>query len=188
MKTIKGVLGSFALLIVAGVLVTIATSSVITHKREELYDYQSLNAETSTTDHNTDETTSGVQSGPMASIMTKEKYLEEIIRLERDIDDVWAGITDMNSNSAISAVGYEKTSWDSQLSKILQMYYEIQSVENVDALRQEEQFFVAERERLAREAAKAAGEALDGLAYNKEYVRLTKEKTYEYIDRYFKEE
>lgn len=188
MKTIKGVFGSFALLIIAGVLVTITTKSVLSQKREDLYNYQPSNTGTSATDHSIDETTNGVQSGPMSGIITKEKYLEEIDRLESDIADVWAGVTDMNSNSAISAAGYEKTSWESQLSKILQMYYEIQPIEQMDALRQEEQAFVADRENLAREAAKAAGEAFDGLAYNKEYVRLTKEKTYEYIDRYFGEE
>ncbi len=190
MKTIKGVFGSFALLIIAGVLVTITTRSVISQKREELYDYQSINAETSTTDHNIGETTSGVQSGPMSGIMTKEKYLEQIHNSEeyKDIAYMWETITDTNGSSAISVVRYEMSFWESRLSEILQMYYEIQSVENVDALRLEEEEFAADRENLAREAAKAAGEAFDGLAYNKEYVRLTKEKTYEYIDRYFSEE
>ncbi|MBQ9766158.1 MAG: DUF1311 domain-containing protein, partial [Lachnospiraceae bacterium] len=83
---------------------------------------------------------------------------------------------------------YEKGVWEEELNKILDAYYTAKSVVAVESMQQDEQSFRAEREKLSQDVAKAADEALDGLAYNKEYIRLTKEKTYEYIDRYFTEE
>ena len=185
MKDMKGILSTFVLLIVAGMLITFATRNIISDKREELYAYQDTTSEPDT-ERNTGETTSGANVGPMANIMTKEKYLEPIATEEDIIADLWSGISD--DSSAMRVVLYELHYWDDQLDKIFQMYYEIQSVANIDIIKQEEASFIAERTSLSQDAAKAAGETFKGLEYSKEYVRLTKEKTYELIDRYFAEE
>jgi len=184
MKTIKSVLCSFLLIVIAGTLVTFATKSIISQKREELYGYQDKNDDNPTAS-NTNESTAGVQKGPMANVITKEKYMERISELQKQISVMWEGVSD--TNSAMSAVRYEKTVWEAHLSEILQMYYDIQSASNIEALEHEKKAYEEQRRLLSQEAAKKAGEAIDGLEYNKEYVRLTKEKTYELIERYFKE-
>lgn len=179
MKNVKGIMASFVLLIVGGMLVTFVTKNIISHKREELYSYQAT-ASTPVTDATT------INNGPMSNIMTKERYLEPIKAEEEVIADLWNGISD--ENSAMRVVLYERNYWENQFDSILQKYYDIQSDDNIDILKQEESSFIAERESLSQEAAKAAGETFTGVQYSKEYARLTKEKTYELIERYFAEE
>ncbi len=187
MKTIKGIIASFALIIVAGMLVTFTTKYVITQKREELYAYKdNTNNFISDDGQSAGNMQGDSPDGPMSSIMTKERYLGPIKAEEKVIADLWAGISD--ENSAMKVVLYECSYWDNQFDSILQLYYDIQSDEDIDVLKQEASSFVAERESLSQEAAKVAGETFSGLQYRKEHARLTKEKTYELIDRYFAEE
>ena len=187
MKTIKGVISAFVLLIFAGLLVTFTTTQIISQKRAELYAYKEGTGDvTSATEQTTDKKADNISNGPMSNIMTKQKYLEPIKAEEEVIADLWAGISD--DSSAMRVVMYERNYWDNQFDNILQMYYSIQPIDNIDAVKQEETSFVAQRESLSQDAAKAAGETYTGLQYSKEHARITKEKTYELINRYFAEE
>ena len=189
-KSIRNVIGLFSCIIILGGLSTVITQSVISSKKEELY--AGINGidnltETSTKEYQKDNTneTSAI-SGPMLNTITKEKYLNDIKLIEEQIDEARANVTE--SKSMLSAVKYEKGVWEEQFVKIYELYLKEQSFANAEKIRQEQSSFEAERERLALAAAKSASEALDGLAYNKEYVRITKEKMYEYIERYFSED
>lgn len=188
-KSIRNIIGLFAVIIIAGCVSTFFTKSIIERKRNELYssidnEQTSTTAPTETsTKSNNDETS---VNGPINGRISKEEYLNDIKLIETQIEEVWENVTE--SNSALSAAKYEKGVWDEQLSRIYSRYLNGQSSDNKERLRQEQNSFETERERLAIAAAKSANEALDGLSYNKEYVRLTKEKTYDYIERYFLED
>lgn len=188
MKTIKNVIISFSLLIIAGLMVTFFTRYIISQKREKLYAYKDNNGNVVSTA----ETTLGVQGGnmggPMSDALAKEELLDKLKAEEAVIADLWAGISDDGSSSSAMKVAlYERNYWASQLDSVFKMYYDILSPEEAEILKQEENSFMAERESLSQDAAKAAGETFTGLQYSKEYARLTKAKTYALIERYFKE-
>lgn len=187
MKTIKNVIISFSLLIIIGLMVTFSTRYIISQKREKLYAYKDNNGNVVSTA----ETTLGVQGGnmggPMSDALAKEELLEKLKAEEAVIADLWAGISDDGSSSAMKVALYERNYWTSQLDSVFKMYYDILSPEETEILKQEENSFMAERESLSQDAAKAAGETFTGLQYSKEYARLTKAKTYALIERYFKE-
>lgn len=188
-RNMKNIAGAFVIIICVGLFSTAVTKNVLDKERERLY---ATTPDESSSFDRTQTSVSGESStehgGPAADIMTKDKYMEKIRIVEEQITDVWANVTDNGSTiSAINAAKYEKGLWDEELNNILQMFYSGTSAGRNDEIRQEETTFSAERERRAQNAAKAAGEALDGLSYTKEYIRLTKEKVYEYIDRYFVE-
>jgi len=186
-KSIRRAIGLFACLIILGCVSTFITNSVLKTKRNALYS-ESVNS-TKTTDKETTDNNvigqTGNNSGPMNNVITKEAYLEEIDKLVSRIEDIWANVSDMNSNSALSAAKHEKAVWEEQLTDIYEMYVKKLPAGELEKVRQDRQNFDTERENKSRTAAKNANEVLDGLAYNKEYIKLTKEKTYEYIELHF---
>lgn len=189
-KSIRNVVGLFSCIIILGCLSTFITKSIIGSKRSALYT-SSTNDTTQTSETPTESQTSSnvnetTHSGPMHNMLSEEEYLNDIQLIENQIAEVWENVTE--SNSALSAAKYEKGVWDEQLIKIYELYFGAQNSSNKEKLKQEQNSFETERERLSIAAAKNASEALDGLSYNREYVRLTKEKTYDYIERYFLED
>jgi len=185
-KSIRNIIGFFTCIVIIGCLSTLATQSILKTKREKLYFAENTTEDKSDmTPTKEDSTKPSINGGPMHNTITEEKYLSDIYLLEEQINEVWANVTE--SKSALSAIKYEKGVWEEQLTKIYKLYLDEQSYLNAEKLRQEYSSFEAERERLSIVAAKSANEPLDGLSYNKEYVRLTKEKTYNYIERYFSE-
>lgn len=189
-KSICNIIGLFSCIIILGCLSTFITKSVIGSKKSNLYEASS----------NTEEQTSEVQTDtqvnpdkdntafnrPDYKYFSKEEYLEDVKLIENQVNEVWENVTE--SNNALSAAKYEKGVWDEQLNKIYELYMNVQSQDNKEKLKKEQSAFETEREKLSISAAKNASEALDGLSYTREYVRLTKEKTYDYIDRYFLED
>lgn len=189
-KSIRNIIGLFSCIIILGCLSTFITKSVIGSKKSNLYEASS----------NTEEQTSEVQTDTQANpdkdntafnrpdykYFSKEEYLEDVKLIENQVNEVWENVTE--SNNALSAAKYEKGVWDEQLNKIYGLYMNVQSQDNKEKLKKEQSAFETEREKLSISAAKNASEALDGLSYTREYVRLTKEKTYDYIDRYFLED
>lgn len=189
-KSIRNIIGLFLFIIILGCLSTFITKSVIGSKRSELY-ASSTNHENQTSEAPTESQTSSnikdtTLGGPMHNMISEEEYLKDIQLIEDQITEVWENVTE--SNSALSATKYEKGVWEEQLNKIYKLYLDSQTSSNKEKLKQEQSSFEMERERLSIAAAKNASEALDGLSYNREYVRLTKEKTYDYIERYFLED
>lgn len=189
-KSIRNIIGLFSCIIILGCMSTFITKSVIGSRRSDLY-ASSTESENQTSEAPTESQTSSninetTLSGPMLDDVSEEEYLADIQLLEKQIGEVWENVTE--SNSALSAAKYEKGVWEEQLNKIYELYMERQASGNKDKLKQEQNSFETERERLSIAAAKNASEALDGLSYNREYVRLTKEKTYDYIERYFLED
>ncbi len=187
-KSIRNIVGLFAFIIIVGCVSTFFTKSIIGRKRSDLYssidnEQTSSTTPTETSTNNNNETSA---NGPVTGRLSKEEYLNDVKLIETQIEEVWENVTE--SNSALSAAKYEKGVWDEQLNRIYLLYLNEQSSDNKEKLRQELNSFETERERLSIAAAKNASEALDGLSYNKEYVRLTKEKTYDYIERYFLED
>lgn len=186
-KSIRRAIGLFACLIVLGCISTLITNSVLKTKRDALYSESLSNLETTDRETTDDDVTgqTGNISGPMNNILTKEAYLEDIDKLISRIDEIWANVSDVSGNSALSAAKHEKTVWEEQLTDIYELYIKKLSAVELEKAQQDRLNFDVERENRSRAAAKNANEALDGLAYNKEYIKLTKEKTYEYINRYF---
>lgn len=192
-KSIKQIIGLFSFLIIMGCLSTIIIKSIIDNKMDALYETATEDdVETTKPSSESREPSTGSvfetthANGPVNNLISEEKYMNELKTLELQIEDVWANVTE--SNSALSAAKYEKGVWDEQLNKIYSLYIDEQSSVNAEKVIKEHNAFVTEREKAAISAAKSASEALDGLTYNKEYAKLTKEKTYEYIERYFIED
>ncbi len=189
-KSIRNIIGLFSCIIILGCLSTFITKSVIGSKRSNLY-ASSTNHENQTSEAPTESQTSSninetTLNGPVLDSISEEEYLADIQLIEKQVSEVWENVTE--SNSALSAAKYEKGVWDEQLNKIYELYFKSQTSSNKEKLKQEQSSFETEREKLSIAAAKNASEALDGLSYNREYVRLTKEKTYDYIERYFLED
>lgn len=189
-KSIRNIIGLFSCIIILGCVSTFITKSVIGSKRSNLY-ASSTNHENQTSEAPTkSQTSSNINetslNGPVLDSISEEEYLADIQLIEKQVSEVWENVTE--SNSALSAAKYEKGVWDEQLNKIYELYLESQTSSNKEKLKQEQSSFETEREKLSIAAAKNASEALDGLSYNREYVRLTKEKTYNYIERYFLED
>lgn len=187
-KSIRNIIGLFSCIIILGCISTFITKSVIGSKTSNLYatsDYEEHTSESVTNTKAESSKNNTVLNGPVY-YSSKEAYLEEIGLIENQINELWENVTE--SNNALSAAKYEKGVWDEQLNKIYEMYLNLQSKTNKESLKKEQSAFETEREKLAIAAAKNANEALEGLSYYKEYVRLTREKTYEYIDKYFLED
>lgn len=187
-KNTKMLIVLFSGLIILGFASVLITQSIIDTKMSLLHE-SSIENDTNTsdvtsenpTDNNILEPTSVY--GPINSSVSEEEYLDELKAVEIRIADVWANVTE--SNSTLSAAKYEKGIWDEQLNKIYTLYLNEQTATNTEKIKEEQKAFISERERASIAAAKNANEALDGLVYNKEYAKLTKEKTYEYIERYY---
>ncbi|MBQ9765788.1 MAG: hypothetical protein IJW18_06295, partial [Lachnospiraceae bacterium] len=99
MKTVRTVICMLLLLTVAGLTVTLITKGVLEGKRRILYGYDTtVDMSEPTTDgiHNSDD-------GPGNMIMDRETYLEELASLEKQINEIWANVADVNGNSALSA-------------------------------------------------------------------------------------
>ena len=187
-KSIRNITGLFVFVIIVGCASTFFVKSVVERKRNDLYasvdNEQTGTTPTETTTNDSNAETSA--NGPVSNRISKDEYMKELELIEMRIAEVWENVTE--SNSALSAAKYEKGVWDEQLNKIYNLYFDKQSSTDREKLRQEQNSYETERERQSIAAAKSASEALDGLSYNKEYARLTKEKTYNYIERYFLED
>ncbi|MBE5948153.1 MAG: DUF1311 domain-containing protein [Lachnospiraceae bacterium] len=190
-KSIRNIIGLFTCIVILGCLSTFITKSIIGNRRNNLYISSDNNSEQTSSMREDVSTSDNLEEpssvrGPINNGISKEKYYNELQLIEKQIEEVWENVTE--SNSALSAAKYEKGVWDEQLNRIYELYFDEQSLSSKEQLRQEHNYFKTERERLAITAAKNASEALDGLSYNREYVRLTKEKTYDYAERYFLED
>lgn len=190
-KSIRNIIGLFSCIIILGCLSTFITKSVIGSKKSNLYEVSSDTEKQQTSEVQTDTQANSDKNNAAFNksdykYFSKEEYLEAVKLIENQVNEVWENVTE--SNNALSAAKYEKGVWDEQLNKVYELYMNVQSQDNKEKLKKEQSAFETEREKLSISAAKNASEALDGLSYIREYVRLTKEKTYDYIDRYFLED
>lgn len=118
----------------------------------------------------------------------KEQYIERLNSITIYYDDLWSRTESFSVVDMKELKNQEYTKWDDELNTIYQLIKKKLPEDDFIILRNEEREWITKRDEQATLAgSKYAGGSMEGLEYMAVMIELTKERTYELVDIYFKE-